>query len=272
MKFLYLIFLLSIFSIRLNAQCDSLVLISPTTFVFCEGDSVTLEAESLGGGTITWNEGENGIPFLLESSGYHTFTAASDLETDCPLEVELLVYAPPVMTFAADNLIGSVPFHVNFAALVSDEVEEYTWDFGDGETATVDESDISHTYLTSGTFDVTLTVTAASTGCEGSLTFVEYIDVYDGSGDDSSLPDNEVPFHLIYPDQTNTHLVIEFSASAAASIMISDLQGKLVYVQENVANSQVSIDTETWPKGIYNLSFFDINQKGKMYSTKITIQ
>lgn len=46
--------------------------------------------------------------------------------------------------------------------------DNYSWDFGDGGTST--QSNPAYTYTTSGTYNVTLTVTYATTGCSNSIT------------------------------------------------------------------------------------------------------
>ncbi|WP_224484392.1 PKD domain-containing protein [Robertkochia aurantiaca] len=68
--------------------------------------------------------------------------------------------SPPVASFTADPLSGTVPLEVSFDASASSDdgsIVSYEWDFGDGNTG----SGITaiHTYQTTGSFTATLTVT-----------------------------------------------------------------------------------------------------------------
>ena len=63
----------------------------------------------------------------------------------------------PTATFSADMARGVAPHTVTFTAVPSGTVEHWWWDFGDGSTASAGPV-VSHTYVTSGTFEVSLTV------------------------------------------------------------------------------------------------------------------
>jgi len=64
----------------------------------------------------------------------------------------------PTASFTADLVSGTAPLTVTFTAVTTGPVESWLWGFGDGEEATTGPV-VSHTYVTSGTFDVGLTVT-----------------------------------------------------------------------------------------------------------------
>jgi PKD repeat protein len=66
----------------------------------------------------------------------------------------------PSADFAASPLTGAAPLTVTFTAVTSGTVENWLWDFGDGDSASTGPV-ISHTYVTSDTFDVSLTVSNA---------------------------------------------------------------------------------------------------------------
>ncbi|MDO8740240.1 MAG: PKD domain-containing protein [Candidatus Woesearchaeota archaeon] len=65
------------------------------------------------------------------------------------------------ITTPAKTVSGSAPFTVDFIgdAISTNPVASYYWDFGDGTTS--NEQNPSHTYLTSGVYEATLTVTDA---------------------------------------------------------------------------------------------------------------
>jgi len=55
----------------------------------------------------------------------------------------------------------------------------YTWDFGDGNTATTTKATVSHTYLWGGTFDVTLTVSDGKGGTDTASSSANVTEVND---------------------------------------------------------------------------------------------
>ena len=70
---------------------------------------------------------------------------------------------------------GKTPLTVVFEPLLTGEANEYNWDFGDGDTSTLPNP--IHTYQTTGTYDVTLTVRMNLGDCDqqGLETKPEYI-------------------------------------------------------------------------------------------------
>ncbi|MBP1672344.1 MAG: cell surface protein [Bacteroidetes bacterium] len=65
----------------------------------------------------------------------------------------------------------SNPYNVVFLDLSAGTPDSWYWDFGDGTTSTLQNP--QHTYLTTGIFVVTLTMSNSQTGCNG--TYSEYI-------------------------------------------------------------------------------------------------
>jgi len=63
----------------------------------------------------------------------------------------------PVASFTSDANSGQVPFTVKFTDTSTGKVSSWNWDFGDGSTST-DQNPI-HTYVTSGSYTVSLTAT-----------------------------------------------------------------------------------------------------------------
>jgi len=90
-----------------NGQIIITVLCSPLTvtvsdYDICFGETFTLDAS--GDGTISWDMGvENGEPFTPAAAGITTYTATSDLGTDCAFEVEIEVFELPLVTLTSDE-------------------------------------------------------------------------------------------------------------------------------------------------------------------------
>lgn len=64
---------------------------------------------------------------------------------------------PPVASFTADVVSGSSPLDVQFTDTSSPTATSWFWDFGDGDTSTLQNP--SHTYSTPGSYNVVLTAT-----------------------------------------------------------------------------------------------------------------
>ena len=84
---------------------------------------------------------------------------------------EIDVKPNPVSVFGIDspNCQGAATQLTDYSTSTSGFITTWEWDFGDGNTQTVnfpDDPDVSHTYANTGTYDITLTVTS-SDGCQG---------------------------------------------------------------------------------------------------------
>ncbi|NOQ74022.1 MAG: T9SS type A sorting domain-containing protein [Crocinitomix sp.] len=72
--------------------------IAPFDAMFCEGDLLTLDATSGSGAEITWDGGVvNGVEFDPEIIGAITYTAISDDPYDCPLPIQIEIFANPIL-------------------------------------------------------------------------------------------------------------------------------------------------------------------------------
>lgn len=86
---------------------------------------------------------------------------------------EIISIIIPIANFTANKTFGCGPLTVNFTDQSTD-AEKWEWDFGDGFTS--DEQNPSHTYNSSGIYNVSLTITA-SNGCTKTKTNTNYIQV-----------------------------------------------------------------------------------------------
>jgi PKD repeat protein len=102
---------------------------------------------------------------------------------------------PPVAAFTSTCVGGDCVFDATGSTDSDGDITSYTWSFGDGDTAA--SSSPSHTFTTSGTFDVTLTVT-------------------DNGGDSSTVT------HQVSVAATNQPPVATFTSSCAALVCSFD--------------------------------------------------
>jgi PKD repeat protein len=70
--------------------------------------------------------------------------------------------AAPVAAFSGTPLSGTAPLSVSFTDQSTNSPTSWSWDFGDGGTATTQNP--THSYSTAGTYDVSLTATNSSGG------------------------------------------------------------------------------------------------------------
>ncbi len=112
------------------------------------------------------------------TEGTFTITLIVTTELGCSDTVTLeldMVGSSIAVDFIADITEGCEPLTVQFDNTGESGVS-CSWDFGDGTFASSCGS-VTHTYLTDGVYDVSLTVTSES-GCFGTLIRNSYINVY----------------------------------------------------------------------------------------------
>ena len=137
----------------------------------CTGDSVILNAENIGS-TYLWNDNSTAQTLTVNQTGTYWVTATINDCTDS--DTIHISFQSPQINFT-DSASGCSPLIVNFTPTTNDSIYSWNWDFGDGNTSSSQEG--NNTYLTNGSFDVSLTVTD-SLGCETSLLKPNYITTF----------------------------------------------------------------------------------------------
>ena len=104
------------------------------------------------------SSGINATVYSDLPSGWYYFSITDDV---CTVQDSIFLEQtpPPNASFTANPQFGNVPFDVLFTN-TSDPAETYNWDFGNGQTASVNDlSSQTSTYTEEGAYLVTLTVT-----------------------------------------------------------------------------------------------------------------
>ena len=127
----------------------------------------------------SWSFGDGGSSSLQHPaytfSSPGTYTVSLDVSsaggTDTITQVDLVVVMepPPAVAFEATPTSGLVPLPVSFNDLTTGDVTDWSWDFGDGTSSTLQNP--SHTYTVVGTYTVALT----ATGLGGASVLTEQI-------------------------------------------------------------------------------------------------
>jgi gliding motility-associated-like protein len=93
---------------------------------------------------------------------------------------DLEVYPHPQTNFSFSDYEGCIPMAVSFTneSTINPNysIGSYLWDFGNGVTST--EMSPSHTYVTSGNFDVSLITTTAVGGCADTLAIADLMHIF----------------------------------------------------------------------------------------------
>jgi len=105
---------------------------------------------------------------------------------------------PPVADFAGDPTAGVAPLTVQFSDLSSGGPTNWSWDFGDGGTATA--ANPSHVYAAAGTYTVSLTVSNAQ-GSDSEVK-TDYVTVTSGGSGFMHVENMEVMRKHAGPNQS----------------------------------------------------------------------
>lgn len=135
------------------------------------------------GNTYLWNFGD--ATTSTQTSPVHSYTVQGNFLTSltvtspngCSITANSAAVISvnfPNSSFTPSTTSGCPPLAVNFNSLNTLPGYSYSWNFGDGFSST--QADPSHTYSTSGSYNVILTVTDAN-GCTSSETYFTPIDV-----------------------------------------------------------------------------------------------
>jgi len=128
----------------------------------------------------------------------------------------ITVYPAPSASFTANMTTACAPSTIQFTDLSSSppgagSVVSWSWDFGDGSSSA--QQNPSHTYTTTGFYNVLLQITS-STGCKSTAAIGRYIRIVNGVNADFSFSQPgtcQPPFLINFQDQSNGPGVLSYS-------------------------------------------------------------
>lgn len=152
---------------------------------------VRFNDESLGNPTEwTWDLGNGTTSFLQHPSVTYfnpgtysiTLTVKNNQGTSTVTkQAYITVFASPKVKFGSSDSSGCYPLTIQFTdssqATQNNQIVSWLWDFGDGKFSTLQHP--SHTYDTSGFFNVSLKVISGN-GCSNSITKDRLVEIFDG--------------------------------------------------------------------------------------------
>lgn len=144
---------------------------------------------------------------------------------------------------------------VNTAAI------SYLWDFGDGSSNSTTVSPL-HVFTALGTYTVCLTITDTSFGGTCTLKWCDTIHITSLTGLASYMQANAGV--KIYPNPMNEFATVTLSnVGTKASFSIYDVDGRIIYRNENLHDGNFRIDTKNIVSGIY---FYSVNDDKQLIS------
>lgn len=223
------------------------VSISASASNLCTGDSVQLDA---GAGFLSyaWSTADSVQQINVNSAGTYTIIAADAAGCSSTDSITIGAYLGPTAGFSS-TVIGLDATFTNGSANGS----TYSWDFGDGNTSTLENP--VHSYAIDGAYTVCLTVTGP-----------------DGCVDDTCMTRNITTVGLniynplslsIYPIPTSEVLNIECSVVGNHGYELYTVDGKKS-MEGNLHNGLNKIDVSKLPKGVYIIrlsDYPDFNQR-----------
>jgi gliding motility-associated-like protein len=143
---------------------------------FCGSQTVQFNAITSNADSLFWNFGDGTILHTKQDTVTHTYTKAGifipsliihslgGCQTPVPVydtvKIEIL---KPGFTHTLTKICGSTTLNLTDTSYSYFGITSRQWDFGDGYTGT--GTTVSHTYLTSGTYNIRLIITGV-TGCK----------------------------------------------------------------------------------------------------------
>ena len=162
--------------------------ITSNDMVICAGQSTVITGSASGGDggpyTFTWDNGigVHSPPITVSPTTTTTYNlTVTDNCGSLPVSdnITITVSPNPTISFTANPLAGCSPLNVNFISNCTPAIQAYQWTFDDpssGSSNTSNAANPSHQFTSSGSYNITLTVTTMD-GCIGTYTVNNMITV-----------------------------------------------------------------------------------------------
>ncbi len=220
--------------------------VAATDIEFCNGDSVILYSTQMAD-TYSWTGGSTNDSLTVTTGGTYTL----DITDACGSGSEAItVTMNDVPTAAFTQSVSYFTTQFTDASMSSGNTT-YAWDFGDGNTSTMQNP--THIYSNSGMYYATLTVT---NDC-GTMTFGDTVNIAIASIDEL-IANGDVS---IYPNPSNGDFTIDMQVLAASNVTIR---------VENMLGALVHETTPTIVEGVYSETIELGNVEAGVYFVEVT--
>lgn len=223
----------------------------------CEGESLLLDAGNVGASYVWSNSQITTQTLTVTDAGSYVayVTAANGCVGVGTIVVDVLGDPTASSIFVVNNM----PTYT-FTILNPQNTNQYSWDFGDGSTIANAPGTVSHTYLTAGPRQVSVTLTNEC----GTETVVTTIVVTSTAG----IATNAIEGLSVYPNPANEFVTVELPAATQATGSVFNTTGSLVKTIESfTAKTEVSVGDFT--PGVY---FLHIQSEEKTSIIKLVVE
>ena len=233
---------------------NPLVLLGNDTTI-CEGESLTLDAGNAGASYVWSNSQLTTQTRVVSQAGPYVVnvTAANGCVGVGSINVDVLGDPTAGTIFVQNNM----PTYT-FTILNPQNANAYSWDFGDGSTIANAPGTVSHTYLTAGPKQVSVTLTNEC----GTETVIATI-VVTSTADVAS---NTIEGLNVYPNPANERVTVELPTSGTGSVF--NTTGSLVTTIDSFT-AKTEISVSDWTPGVY---FLHIQSEEKTSVIKLVVE
>lgn len=229
------------------------VSIAEASLVFCQNDSVLVEA-SAGFSSYVWSNGGTGQSTYASSAGTLTVTAVDTY--GCTTNDNVSIVASPAVISAFTSNANLQTLTVIFQNQ-STGSNVYEWDFGDGNISS--QQNPTHSYAATGTYTVCLRAMNTD-GCEAETC----ADITINSLGVDEFANAGISF---FPNPTEGMVNLSLPQGMTVdNVEILDISGKMVY--QNQMNNSTSFTIQELSSGVYVLQISSNQGKFKTLLVK----
>ena len=205
----------------------------------CSGNAITLDPGTFAA-SYNWNTGDTSQTTTASTAGLYTVTVSGNNGCTEIATANVLASNGPSVAFSNSANLLVIDFTDMSTGAVS-----WAWDFGDSNSDT--QQNPTHTYAAAGSYVVCLTATD-SLGC--TATMCDTLDVIA-----VGIQNPTGPSIRLFPIPANdfVQLNIHSDVSSESTVMIADLQGKVLFTEAVPASADQSlrISTNEMAAGVY---------------------
>jgi len=223
----------------------------------CEGESLLLDAGNAGASYV-WSNSQITTQTLTvnDAGSYVAYVTAAN---GCVGVGTIVVDVLDNPTASSIYVVNNMPTYT-FTILNPQNANQYSWDFGDGSTIANAPGTVSHTYLTAGPRQVSVTLTNEC----GTETVVTTIVVTSTAG----IATNAIEGLSVYPNPANEFVTVQLPGATQATGSVFNTTGSLVKTIDSfTAKTEVSVGDFT--PGVY---FLHIQSEEKTSIIKLVVE